>query len=85
MIMNSVQGSLFTNADYLKMLEKEGIQVFMDGKGRAMDNNRMERYFRSLKYECLFFNEFEDPRTLRKRIARYVQFYNKEHPISLFK
>jgi len=52
----------------------------MDGKGRATDNSRTERYFRSLKYECIFLNEFEDPRALRKGIARYVQFYNHERP-----
>jgi len=50
----------------------------MDGKGRETDNSRTERYFRSLKYECIFLNEFEDPRALHKGIARYVQFYNQE-------
>jgi putative transposase len=79
-IMNSDQGSHFTNATYLEMLEKEGVKVSMDGKGRATDNSRTERYFRSLKYECIYLNEFEDPRALRKGIARYVQFYNQERP-----
>ncbi|TNJ61030.1 transposase [Paenibacillus hemerocallicola] len=32
----------------------------------------------SLKYECIYLNEFEDPRALRKGVARYVQFYNQE-------
>jgi putative transposase len=79
-IINSDQGSHFTNADYLELLEKEGVKVSMDGKGRARDNSRTERYFRSLKYECIYLNEFEDPRALRKGIARYVQFYNQERP-----
>lgn len=79
-IMNSDQGSHFTNAEYLELLEKEGVRVSMDGKGRATDNSRTERYFRSLKYECIYLNEFEDPRALRKGIARYVQFYNQERP-----
>ncbi|MCZ8521865.1 MULTISPECIES: IS3 family transposase [Paenibacillus] len=79
-IMNSDQGSHFTNADYLELLEKEEVKVSMDGKGRATDNSRTERYFRSLKYECIFLNEFENPRALRKGIARYVQFYNEERP-----
>jgi putative transposase len=79
-IMNSDQGSRFTNADYLELLEKAEVKVSMDGKGRATDNSRTERYFRSLKYECIFLNEFEDPRALRKGIARYVQFYNEERP-----
>ncbi len=79
-IMNSDRGSHFTNADYLELLDKAKVKVSMDGKGRATDNCRTERYFRSLKYECIFLNEFEDPRTLRKGIARYVQFYNEERP-----
>lgn len=79
-IMNSDQGSHFTNSDYLELLEKAGVKVSMDGKGRATDNSRTERYFRSLKYECIFLNEYEDPRALRKGIAQYVQFYNKERP-----
>lgn len=79
-IINSDQGSHFTNADYLELLEKNNVKVSMDGKGRARDNSRTERYFRSLKYECIYLNEFEDPRALRKGIARYVQFYNQERP-----
>src|SRR5690606_36187497 len=58
-IMNSDQGSHFTNSDYLELLEKQGIKVSMDGKGRATDNSRTERFFRSLKYECIYINEFE--------------------------
>jgi putative transposase len=79
-IMNSDQGSHFTNADYLELLEKEGVKVSMDGKGRATDDSRTERYFRSLKYECIFLNEFDNPRVLRKGVDRYVQFYNQERP-----
>lgn len=79
-IMNSDQGSHFTNAAYLQLLEKEEVKISMDGKGRATDNSRTERYFRSLKYECIYLNEYEDPRALRKGIARYVQFYNEERP-----
>ncbi|MEJ8548850.1 IS3 family transposase [Brevibacillus borstelensis] len=79
-IMNSDQGSHFTNADYLELLESEGVKVSMDGKGRATDNSRTERYFRSLKYECIYLNEYENPRALRKGIACYVEFYNQERP-----
>jgi putative transposase len=64
--MNSDQGSHFTNTAYLDLLAQEGVNVSMDGKGQATDNSRTERYFRSLKYECIYLNEFEDPRALRK-------------------
>jgi len=68
-IMNSDQGSHFTNKDYLELLEKADVKVSMDGKGRATDNSRTERFFRSLKYECIYINEFEDPRALRKGLS----------------
>jgi putative transposase len=38
----------------------------------------MERYFRSLKYECLYINEYEGPQALRKGIAAYMTFYHTE-------
>ncbi|NSL51939.1 IS3 family transposase [Bacillus sp. P2(2020)] len=79
-IMNSDQGSHFTNADYLELLAEHQIQVSMDGKGRATDNSRTERFFRALKYECIYLNEFENPRELRKGLARYVTFYNTDRP-----
>ncbi|MEK3645996.1 IS3 family transposase [Aeribacillus sp. FSL M8-0235] len=79
-IINSDQGSHFTNADYLGLLKEYGIQVSMDGKGRATDNSRTERFFRALKYECIYLNEFENPKELRKGIRRYVTFYNTDRP-----
>lgn len=52
----------------------------MDGKGRATDNSRTERFFRALKYECIYLNEFDNPKELRKGIRRYVTFYNTDRP-----
>jgi putative transposase len=52
----------------------------MDGKGRATDNSRTERFFRALKYECIYLNEFQNPRELRKGVTRYITFYNTERP-----
>ena len=79
-IINSDQGSHFTNADYLNLLKDHDVKVSMDGKGRATDNSRTERFFRDLKYECLYLNEFQNPRELRKGIRRYVSFYNTDRP-----
>jgi len=79
-IINSDQGSHFTNADYLNLMEEHQIKVSMDGKGRARDNSRTERFFRSLKYECLYINEYESPRALRKGITEYITFYHTVRP-----
>ena len=74
-IINSDQGGQFTNEDYIKLLQSEGIQISMDGKGRALDNIFVERFFRTLN---IYLNEYETPRALRKGLSRYIWFYNEE-------
>ncbi len=79
-IINSDQGSHFTNEDYLELMSTHGVNVSMDGKGRARDNSRTERFFRSLKYEEIYLNEYENPRALRRAITAYLRFYHTERP-----
>lgn len=79
-ILNSDQGSHFTNEDYIRLLKENGIRISMNSKGRALDNIFMERFFRSLKYESIYINEYVNPRALRKEINQYILFYNHERP-----
>jgi len=79
-IMNSDQGSQFTSPQYIEILKNAGIQISMDGKGRATDNIFIERLWRSLKYEEVYLNEYTNPREARQRIARYLDFYNYHRP-----
>lgn len=46
-IINSDQGSQFTSDEYIALLKDNNIKISMDGKGRALDNQRIERFFRS--------------------------------------
>jgi len=50
-IWNSDQGSHFTSPHYTCLLDAAGVQISMDGKGRALDNIFIERLWRSVKYE----------------------------------
>lgn len=77
---NSDQGSHFTSPQYLQMLEKLEINISMDGKGRALDNIFTERFWRSLKYEEIFLNEYDTPRVLRIAVIEYIRFYNTDRP-----
>lgn len=79
-IINSDQGSQFTSSDYIEYLESLGIRQSMDGKARWVDNVLIERWFRSLKCEYVYINEFDTPRALRRGIADYVNIYNNERP-----
>jgi len=81
-IINSDQGGHFTNPDYIELLEEDKIKISMDGKGQALDNVRTERFFRTLKYDLIYINEFETPKGLRKAINSYMHEYNTYRPHS---
>lgn len=79
-IINSDQGSQFTSIEYKTLLKSLGIRQSMDGKSRWADNIMIERWFRSLKTELIYINEFRSPRQLRQEICQYVSDYNTLRP-----
>jgi len=79
-ILNSDQGSQFTSDDYKLLLKSNNISQSMDSKGRWADNIAIERWFRSLKIEHIYCNEFNRPRELRRGIAGYIDRYNNVRP-----
>jgi putative transposase len=48
-IFNSDQGAQFTSLDFTQRLTTAGIQIRMDGRGRALDNVFVERLWRTVK------------------------------------
>lgn len=79
-ILNSDQGSQFTSDAYQELLRKHHIRQSMDGKARWVDNVIIERWFRSLKTEYIYINEYVNPRELRIGIRNYVEEYNAARP-----
>ena len=76
LIFNSDQGGQYTGSEHIRILEKHGIQISMNGKGRSIDNIIIERFFRTLKYNCIFINEFKNISELKEGINSYVDKYN---------
>ena len=79
-IINSDQGSQFTCDDYINLLKDNRIKISMDGKGRALDNQRIERFFRSYKWEKLYLEEYETGQQLKKITQEYIEHYNNRRP-----
>lgn len=79
-IFNTDQGSQFTAELYLDMLRSKGILISMDGKGRAIDNIFIERFWRSYKYEYLYLNPPNGGLELYQGTEEYMRFYNHERP-----
>ena len=77
-ISNTEQGSQFTSYEFLAQLKAHNIVISMDGKGRALDNIFIERFWRSLKYEYVYLNPTSDGLDLYKGTREYIDFYNEQ-------
>ena len=77
-IINSDQGSQFTCSGWVEYLEKEGVMISMDGKGRALDNIYIERFWKTLKWEYVYLNPAEDGKELQKGLKEYLYYYNNQ-------
>lgn len=79
-IFNTDQGAQFTSEGYTGRLEKSGITISMDGRGRALDNIFVERLWRSVKYEEVYLHDYERVEEAVKNLREYFWFYNHERP-----
>ena len=77
-VLNSDQGAQYTSNLYIELLKKQEIKISMDGKGRALDNIYIERFWRSIKYEQIYLNHPNNGIVLYQSIQKYMQFYNSE-------
>lgn len=79
-IMNTDQGSQFTDEDWIGALKERDVSISMDGKGRWRDNVVIERFWRSVKYEDLYLCMYEDGSALRQGVSKYIKHYNTRRP-----
>jgi putative transposase len=79
-VFNSDQGSQFTAEEFTRILESQGVQVSMDGKGRYADNLFIERLWRTVKYEQVYLRAYQDGREARAGLSSYFHFYNNARP-----
>jgi putative transposase len=77
-IFNTDQGVQFTAQPFTTILEQAGIQISMDGRGRALDNIFIERLWRSVKYEHIYLFDYESVAELMAGLQAYFWFYNHE-------
>ena len=75
-IINQDQGCQFTSADWISAVKSAGIKISMTGKGRCHDNIFIERFWRSVKYEEVYLNDYDSVQALKVAIGGYIEFYN---------
>jgi putative transposase len=77
-VFNSDQGSQFTSLVFTQRLRAGGIQISMDGRGRALDNIFVERLWRSVEDEEVYLKDYRTVREATRDLGSYFEFYNGE-------
>lgn len=77
-IFNTDQGSQYTRKAFTDVLKGHGIDISMDGRGRALDNIFVERLWRSVKYEDIYLKGYVTIPELQLGLTAYFAFYNTE-------
>jgi putative transposase len=79
-IFNSDQGSQFTSKSFREVLENKEVKISMDGKGRALDNIVIERFWRTIKYADIYLKDYRSPIEASEGIGKYIEKYNMRRP-----
>ena len=79
-IFNTDQGSQLTSLEFTTLLNDQGIQISMDGRGCWRDNVFVERLWRSVTYEEVSLHAYDGVSAAQQGLERYLTFYNQKRP-----
>ena len=74
-IFNSNQGCQFTSTAFTSVLMNSGTHISMDSKGRSLHDIMIERFWRTIKNECIYINEHNTVKELTDSIEIYIYYY----------
>jgi putative transposase len=75
-VFNTDQGSQYTSKEFVALILGNDVRFSMDGKGRALDNVYIERFWRSVKQEYVYIFVPESGQELHNGLEKYFDFYN---------
>ncbi len=75
-IFNTDQGAQFTSNAFTQGLKDNQVAISMDGRGRCQDNIFVERLWWTLKHQFIYLHSFEDGKSLRLGLSKWIQYYN---------
>jgi len=75
-IVNSDQGSQYTSKLWTEYLDSQEIKISMDGKGRALDNIFIERFWRTVKQDYVYKHPAQNGLELFGGLQDFMRHYN---------
>ena len=77
-ICKTDQGAQCTSVAFTERLQKGGVRISRDGRGRALDHVCVERLWRRVKPEEVYLRAYQSAGDARQDLARYCAFYHGE-------
>jgi putative transposase len=78
-IHHSDRGVQYACDQYVKTLLRSGFQISMSLKGNPYDNAKMESFFKTLKQEEVYLNDYRDHHEAGERIGFFLEkIYNRK-------
>lgn len=79
-ILNTDHGCQYTSKEWTEALERYGIRISMDGRGRCKDNLWIERFRRTIKQAYIYPNPTDNITQMLNGISDFVEYYNYSRP-----
>ena len=79
LVHHSDRGVQYASRDYTQLLEQHGIQISMSRRGNVYDNARCESFIKTLKYEEVYREDYQDLEETVAGIEHFVEsIYNQK-------
>lgn len=79
LFLMSDNGSQPTSKKFLNLCSTLGIQPTFTSYNNPKGNANTERWFRTLKEDCIWIHEWESYRKVQNDIQAYIDFYNNDY------
>jgi len=70
---HSDQGVQYCDKEYIEILKENSIQISMSDKGNPYQNNITESFFKTLKYNEVYLNEYNDFKEAYSNIENFIE------------
>jgi len=79
LLLHSDRGVQYSSDAYRAILREHGIRQSMSRKGNCWDNAAMESFFKTLKVELVYAQDYETHQEAQQSIFEYIEiFYNRQ-------
>jgi len=79
LVHHSDRGVQYACGDYVALLQGAGLRISMSRRGNPYDNAQAESFIKTLKYEEVYLQEYEDVAQARSCIGHFIEeVYNQK-------